>query len=91
MGRYWLLRIPAFCLTGFTGTATVQAERAFGFPAYGTMAHAFIQAHDPESRAFENFARSHPANAVVLIDTYDTFAAARKVDELAAWVDARFD
>jgi nicotinate phosphoribosyltransferase len=78
-----LLAARASYLTGFAGTATVQAEKAFGIPAYGTMAHSFVQAHDSESLAFENFARSHPANAVLLIDTYDTVAAARKVIELA--------
>ena len=41
------------------------------------MAHSFIQAHDSEIVAFEHFLRSHPRGTTLLIDTYDTEAAAR--------------
>lgn len=78
-----LLAARASYLAGFTGTATLEAALRFGMPAYGTMAHSFIQAHDDESRAFENFARSRPAGVVLLIDTYDTERGAEKVAELA--------
>jgi nicotinate phosphoribosyltransferase len=47
------------------------------------MAHSFVQAHGIEERAFEAFARASPGNAYLLIDTYDTEAAARKVAALA--------
>jgi len=70
-------------IAGFAGTATVAAEPAFGVPIFGTMTHAFVQAHDDESAAFEAFARSRPDNVVLLIDTYDTEAGARKVVDLA--------
>lgn len=70
-------------LAGFDGTATLAAERAFGVPAYGTMAHSFIQAHDDESAAFERFARVRPKNLTLLIDTYDTERAAGIVARLA--------
>jgi nicotinate phosphoribosyltransferase len=43
------------------------------------MAHSFIQSFDSETAAFEAFARARPANIVLLIDTYDTEAAAAKV------------
>lgn len=69
-------------IAGFSGTATVLAEKEFGIPCFGTMAHSFVQAHDCESTAFYDFARSQPENTVLLIDTYDTEAAARKVVEL---------
>jgi len=61
----------------------VLAGRAFGIPLYGTMAHSFIQAQDDETAAFELFARARPDNVVLLLDTYDTEAAARKVAALA--------
>ena len=79
-----LLSARASYIAGFSGSATVLAGMRFGVPVFGTMAHSFIQAHASELQAFENFARSHPANATLLIDTYDTVEAAHKVVELAA-------
>lgn len=68
---------------GFSGTATMQAARDYGVPIYGTMAHSFVQAFDDEIEAFASFARARPEGLVLLIDTYDTEAAARKVVALA--------
>ena len=78
-----LLAARASYLAGFAGTATVLAGALYDIPVFGTMAHAFIQAHEDEAVAFEHFARSHPNNAILLIDTYDTEAAASKVVTLA--------
>jgi len=78
-----LLAARACYLAGFSGTATVLAGTLYDIPLFGTMAHSFIQAHDDESHAFEHFARSHPDNTTLLIDTYDTEAAADKVVALA--------
>src|SRR5580700_4924204 len=78
-----LMAARASYIAGFAGTATVLAEELFGIPTFGTMAHSFIEAHDDEAAAFEHFARSRPNNLTLLIDTYDTEAAARKVVKLA--------
>lgn len=78
-----LLAARAGYIVGMAGTATVLAAPLFDIPIAGTMAHAFIQAHDEELAAFEHFARAQPDNVVLLIDTYDTEAAASKVVELA--------
>jgi nicotinate phosphoribosyltransferase len=78
-----LFAARASYLAGFTGTATVLAAPMFDIPVYGTMAHSFIQAHEDEASAFEHFARHQPGNVVLLIDTYDTEAAAAKVVNLA--------
>jgi nicotinate phosphoribosyltransferase len=78
-----LLAARAAYLAGFAGTATVAAGRAFGIPTYGTMAHSFIQIYDDETRAFAEFAAANPGTVVLLIDTYDTEAAATKVVALA--------
>ncbi|MBS0393789.1 MAG: nicotinate phosphoribosyltransferase [Proteobacteria bacterium] len=73
------LAARAAAIAGFAGTATVEAGRRFGVPLYGTMAHSFVQAHDSERDAFAGFARCHPGGTTLLIDTYDTLAAAREV------------
>lgn len=78
-----LLAARASYLAGFSGTATVLAESAFGIPIYGTMAHSFVQAHDSEKAAFLNFARARPKGLVLLIDTYDTERGAEKAVEVA--------
>jgi nicotinate phosphoribosyltransferase len=78
-----LLAARASFLAGFAGSATVMAAPLFGVSVYGTMAHSFVQAHDDETAAFEHFAHSLPENVILLIDTYDTEAAAEKVVRLA--------
>ena len=78
-----LLAARASFLAGLSGTATVLAAPLFGVPVYGTMAHSFVQAHDDEVTAFEHFAQAQPDNVLLLLDTYDTEAAAHKVVSLA--------
>jgi nicotinate phosphoribosyltransferase len=78
-----LFAARASYIAGFAGTATMLAGKLFGIPIYGTMAHSFVQAFDSEEAAFEAFARSRPDNLILLIDTYDTEDAARKVVALA--------
>jgi nicotinate phosphoribosyltransferase len=78
-----LFAARASYIAGFSGSATMLAGQRFGIPLFGTMAHSFIQAFDDETTAFEAFARARPDNLVLLIDTYDTETAARKVVALA--------
>lgn len=78
-----LFAARASYIAGFTGTATVPAGVSWSIPLFGTMAHSFIQAHNDETQAFENFAHSHPDNVVFLLDTYDTEKAAHKILDLA--------
>jgi nicotinate phosphoribosyltransferase len=78
-----LMAARASYIIGFAGTATVLAGKEFGIPIYGTMAHSFIESFDDEVEAFAAFAQSRPDNLVLLIDTYDTETAARKVVALA--------
>jgi len=78
-----LLAARASYIAGFAGSATVLAAQRFGIPAFGTMAHSYIEAHADETGAFESFARAQPDNVTLLIDTYDTEAGAHKVVELA--------
>ncbi len=78
-----LMAARACYLAGFAGSSNVLAESVYGIPSYGTMAHSFIQAHDEETEAFLRFAHAQPDNVVLLIDTYDTEAAAKKVVSIA--------
>ena len=78
-----LVASRASYLSGFDGTATVLAGMLFDIPVYGTMAHAYVQAHETERSAFESFAHAQPGNVVLLIDTYDTSNGARIVVDLA--------
>ncbi|MGV3743331.1 MAG: nicotinate phosphoribosyltransferase [Burkholderiaceae bacterium] len=81
-----LLSARASYIAGFDGTATTIAAPLMGIPVFGTMAHSYIQAHESETESFANFVRSFPDNATLLIDTYDTEAAAGQVARLAAWL-----
>jgi nicotinate phosphoribosyltransferase len=78
-----LMAARASYIAGFDGTATIMAGKLWDIPLYGTMAHSFIETYDDEAQAFDDFARSRPDRLVILLDTYDTEAAARKVVALA--------
>ena len=88
-GEAGVLAARASYIAGFSGTATLAAGVEFGIPLYGTMAHSFVQAHDDETTAFADFARSHPRDLVLLIDTYDTERGARSVVDLAPRLKAQ--
>ncbi len=78
-----LFSARASYIAGFAGAANVLAGVRYGIPVVGTMAHSYVQTHDNEMQAFEDFARARPEGVILLIDTYDTEAAARKVVKLA--------
>jgi nicotinate phosphoribosyltransferase len=78
-----LFSARASYIAGFASAANVLAGERYGIPVVGTMAHSFVQVHEDEMAAFENFARARPDGVVLLIDTYDTEAGARKVVQLA--------
>jgi nicotinate phosphoribosyltransferase len=69
-------------IAGMAGTSNLLAAREYGIPAFGTMAHSFIQACDNELDAFDAFARLYPGTTL-LVDTYDTLRGVDHVIELA--------
>jgi nicotinate phosphoribosyltransferase len=81
-----LLAARAAYIAGCAGTSNVEAGYLFGIPTYGTLAHSFVMAFDDEQDAFDAFLKSFPTTATVLVDTYDTIAAIKR---LAAKRDRR--
>ena len=57
---------------GISATSNVYADYQFAVPAFGTMAHAYVQSFPSEYEAFLNYARCYPDGCYLLIDTYDT-------------------
>jgi nicotinate phosphoribosyltransferase len=64
---------------GAAGTSLVLAGEMHGLDLSGTMAHSYVMSFDDENDAFRTFAHDFPGRAVLLIDTYDTEAGAKKV------------
>lgn len=61
----------AAVIGGCVGTACTIADKQFGIPALGTMAHSWVQMFDTELDAFRTYARIYPQNCVLLVDTYN--------------------
>ncbi|MBI4588670.1 MAG: nicotinate phosphoribosyltransferase [Candidatus Rokubacteria bacterium] len=76
-------------IAGATMSSNVLAGLYFGIPPTGTMAHSYVTAFPHEIDAFRAFARAFPAHTILLIDTYDTVAAARKAVEVAMEMEAQ--
>ena len=56
---------------GCHGTACALTDMAYGVPAGGTMAHAWVQMFDSEYEAFKAYCEIFPNNAVLLVDTFN--------------------
>ena len=66
-------------VAGCAGTSNVEAGLRFGVPTFGTIAHSWVMTFDDELEAFERYVAAFPRSTTLLIDTYDTVAAARKI------------
>ena len=67
-----ILGARASYIGGCNGTACTIAEKWFGVPAGGTMAHSWVQMFDTEYEAFKAYCELYPNNATLLVDTYNT-------------------
>ncbi len=56
---------------GCHGTACALTDMAYGVPAGGTMAHAWVQMFPSEYEAFKTYCETFPTNAVLLVDTFN--------------------
>lgn len=74
-----VLAARAAYVAGCIGTSNVYAGKQFAIPAYGTIAHSWVEAFDAEDQAFEKYHAVFPENTVLLVDTYDTVECVRKV------------
>lgn len=66
-----LLGARASYIAGCSGTACAMADRMYGVPAGGTMAHSWVQMFDSEYDAFVTYCRLYPRSATLLVDTYN--------------------
>lgn len=76
-------------VAGFSATSNVEAAAMYGIPPAGTMAHSFVMAFEDEEKAFRAFAERYGERSVLLVDTFDTEAGARKAAEVAREFAAR--
>lgn len=68
---------------GCSATSNVLAGMHYGIPVSGTQAHSWVMAHDDELTAFEAFAKAHPNNTLLLVDTYDTLRGVERAIQVA--------
>ena len=76
---------------GCIGTSNTLAGQMCGIPVFGTAAHSFIMAFPTELDSFKAFQNVFPNDSILLIDTYDTLAAAEKIKELVDVKAVRID
>lgn len=74
-----LFAARAAYIAGCQGTSNVEAGYLFGIPTFGTLAHSFVMLFDKEDDAFHAFLKVFPDTATILVDTYDTLAAVKRL------------
>ena len=66
-----VLGARASYIAGCAGTACTLADRVYGSPAGGTMAHSWVQMFPDEYTAFKTYCQLYPHSATLLVDTYN--------------------
>lgn len=78
-----LMAARAAYVGGAAATSLVAAGAVHGLPLSGTMAHSYVMSFEREEDAFRAYACDFPDDAVLLLDTYDTLAGARRAAAVA--------
>ncbi len=69
-------------IAGFNGTSNVIADYELGINSSGTMAHSFVQKFEKEIDSFRVYYNIYHKDSILLIDTYDTEKATKKVCQI---------
>lgn len=56
---------------GSDKTSNTLSAKIYDIPLSGTMAHSWVQMFDDEFKAFDEYLKLYPNNAILLIDTFD--------------------
>ncbi|MHA2287187.1 MAG: nicotinate phosphoribosyltransferase [Promethearchaeota archaeon] len=75
-------------IAGFNGTSNVIADVELDISSSGTMAHSFVQRFDGEMESFDVYYDIYGENSILLIDTYDTEKAAKKITKFKNTIKA---
>lgn len=59
-------------IAGCSSTSNTLAGKEYGIKVTGTMAHSSIEAGDTEYEAMLSYAKNHPNNCLLLVDTFNT-------------------
>ncbi|NNN19164.1 MAG: nicotinate phosphoribosyltransferase [Acidimicrobiaceae bacterium] len=70
-------------IVGFAATSNLKAGQIYGIPTAGTVAHAFMMAHDDERAAFTAQILAQGPATTVLVDTYNIENAIKEVISIA--------
>ena len=76
-------------IAGAAMSSNVLAGLSYGIPPTGTMAHSYVSAFPARSTPSAPSPARFPAQTTLLLDTYDTLAAARKAVLVAKEMEAR--
>ena len=58
-------------IAGVSATSNTLADKLYGIPASGTMAHSWVQVFDNEYQAFSTYCSLYPKTTSLLVDTYN--------------------